>query len=29
VIGFAEGLVIERTVHAMAQSHHEGRWVAL
>jgi predicted dehydrogenase len=29
VIGFDEGLVIERTVHAMAQSHHEGRWVAL
>lgn len=29
VIGFAEGLVIERTVHAMAQSHHEGRWVSL
>jgi len=29
VIGFDEGLVIERTVHAMAQSHHEGRWVSL
>ena len=29
MIGFDEGLVIERTVHAMAQSHHEGRWVAL
>jgi len=29
VIGFDEGLVIERTVHAMAQSHHEGRWVTL
>ncbi|MCP4317004.1 MAG: Gfo/Idh/MocA family oxidoreductase [Hyphomicrobiales bacterium] len=27
VIDFDEGLVIERTVHAMAQSHHERRWV--
>jgi predicted dehydrogenase len=27
VIGFDEGLEIERTVHAMARSHAEGRWV--
>jgi len=27
VIDFAQGLEIERTVHAMARSHHEGRWV--
>jgi len=29
VIDFATGLGIERTVHAMARSHHEGRWVAV
>ena len=29
VINFAAGLQIEKTVHAMARSHHEGRWVAL
>ncbi|MGN6534123.1 MAG: Gfo/Idh/MocA family protein [Mesorhizobium sp.] len=27
LIGFDEGLEIERTVHAMARSHAEGRWV--
>jgi predicted dehydrogenase len=27
VIDFDAGLAIERSVHAMAQSHHEGRWV--
>ena len=27
LIGFAEGLGIERTVHAMARSHHERKWV--
>jgi predicted dehydrogenase len=27
VIGFDEGLEIERTVHAMARSHAEGGWV--
>jgi predicted dehydrogenase len=27
VIGFDEGLEIERTVHAMARSHREGGWV--
>ncbi|MHB1103482.1 MAG: Gfo/Idh/MocA family protein [Devosia sp.] len=27
IIGFAEGLEIERAVHAMAQSHHEARWI--
>jgi predicted dehydrogenase len=29
IIGFEAGLSIERTVHAMARSHHEGRWVAV
>jgi predicted dehydrogenase len=29
VIDFDAGLVIERTVHAMAQSHREQRWVSL
>ncbi|MEO5807998.1 Gfo/Idh/MocA family oxidoreductase [Devosia sp.] len=28
-IGFAEGLDIERAVHAMAQSHREQRWIAV
>jgi len=27
VVDFARGLEIERAVHAMAKSHHEGRWV--
>jgi len=27
LIGFAEGLKIERAVHAMAKSHHERKWV--
>ena len=27
VVDFDDGLVIERTVHAMARSHHERRWV--
>ncbi len=27
IIGFAAGLEIERAVHAMAESHREGRWV--
>jgi predicted dehydrogenase len=29
VVDFAKGLEIERTVHAMARSHHEGRWVTV
>lgn len=29
LIGFAEGLQIERTVHAMARSHREGQWINL
>ena len=29
VIDFDTGLGIERAVHAMARSHHEGRWVAV
>jgi len=29
VIDFEQGLEIERTVHAMARSHHEGRWVTV
>ncbi len=29
VIGFEEGLAIERTVHAMAASHDQGRWVTV
>lgn len=29
IIDFDAGLMIERTVHAMAQSHHDGRWVDL
>lgn len=29
VIGFDEGLWIERAVHAMARSHEEGRWVTV
>lgn len=29
VIDFDKGLEIERTVHAMARSHHEGRWVSV
>jgi len=29
VIGFEEGLKIERTVHAMARSHEEGRWISI
>jgi predicted dehydrogenase len=29
VIDFAAGLEIERTIHAMARSHQEGRWVAV
>lgn len=28
-IGFAEGLAIERAVHAMAQSHYEEKWIAV
>lgn len=27
IIGFAEGLGIERTVHAMARSHEQGQWI--
>jgi hypothetical protein len=27
IVGFEKGLEIERTVHAMARSHHEGKWV--
>ncbi|WP_156342889.1 Gfo/Idh/MocA family protein [Devosia sp. A16] len=29
IVDFARGLEIERAVHAMAQSHREGRWVAV
>jgi predicted dehydrogenase len=29
IIGFSEGLEIERAVHAMARSHHERRWIQL
>src|SRR5690606_7070005 len=29
VVGFDAGLAIERAVHAMAESHHAGRWVAV
>jgi predicted dehydrogenase len=29
VVDFAKGFEIERAVHAMAQSHHEGRWVGV
>ena len=29
IVGFDKGLDIERTVHAMAQSHREGRWVTV
>ena len=29
VIGFEEGLKIERTVHAMARSQEEGRWISI
>lgn len=29
IIGFAEGLKIERVVHAMAQSHRESRWITV
>ena len=29
IVGFERGLEIERAVHAMAQSHREGRWVAV
>ncbi|WP_375451767.1 Gfo/Idh/MocA family protein [uncultured Devosia sp.] len=29
IVDFDAGLVIERTVHAMAQSHHEQAWVSL
>jgi predicted dehydrogenase len=29
IVGFDQGLAIERAVHAMAQSFHEGRWVAV
>ena len=29
IIDFAQGLEIERAVHAMARSHHEGRWVGV
>jgi predicted dehydrogenase len=29
VVDFEAGLAIERAVHAMARSHHEGRWVTV
>lgn len=29
IVGFEAGLEIERAVHAMAQSHREGRWVSV
>ena len=29
IVGFDKGLEIERAVHAMAQSHREGRWVSV
>ena len=29
MVGFDAGLAIERAVHAMAESHHAGRWVAV
>lgn len=29
IIGFAEGLEIERSVHAMAQSHREDQWISV